>query len=109
MGHRGQKRGVRFDQQAVNRADLGRFPDFDRGFESNHPTEGERCPEVETAASLLGSSGEAVDDGVLRDAGGDEDIDSVVPCLAGMDHQGQAVAEGQSNLCGERGTLRVAR
>src|ERR1035437_5896024 len=109
MRHRGQKWGGRFDQEAVSRADFGRFPDFDRGLESNHPTEGERCPEVETAASLLGSSGEAVDDGVLRDAGGDEDIDGVVPRLAGMDHQGNAVVEGQSNLRSERGALRVTR
>ena len=55
-------------------------------------------PEVEAPAGLVGPPGEAVDDGALGHALRRQDVEGVVPRLAGVDHQGQAVAVGQLDL-----------
>ena len=54
-------------------------------------------------------AGEAVEHRPLGHALGGEHVERVVPRLAGVDHQGQAVAVGEGDLGGERLALRLSR
>ena len=92
VGHGGQERRVGLDQQPVEGAEAppppGRRPAF---LNVTIPLNDSHAPEVEAPPGLVGAAGEAVDDRPLRDAVGGEDVERVVPRVAGVDHQGQVV------------------
>ena len=57
---------------------------------------------VEARAGFVGAAGEAVEDGARRHALGVEDVERVVPRLAGVDHERQVELVGERDLGGER-------
>ena len=55
-----------------------------------------KAPQVEAPAGLVGAAGEAVEDRARRHALGGEDVERVVPRLAGVDHERQPCARGRA-------------
>ena len=96
---------VGFGQHAIGWAQLRCHPQLDCSFEREDAAEAQVCAQVETAAGLFWPARESVKDRAFRNAFRSEDIERVVPCLAGMHNQWQVAFLRDVNLVGECNSL----
>src|SRR4029079_19615652 len=82
-----KERCVGFHKQPIQWAHLGRSAHIVGALECDDSAKGQIRPRVETAARLVGTAREAVQHGARGNAFSTQDVERVVPCLAGVDNQ----------------------
>ena len=109
MGHGRQPRRVGLHQQSVERTHRRRLTDLRGTLEGDDAAERQIRPEVETAAGLVRTAGEAVDDCSFRDTDLIEHGEGLGPGRPGVHDECEIMGLGQLDLCSEHLGLDVAR
>ena len=109
MWHRREVRAVGLGEHPIDRAQPCCLVQLRRRLERDDAAERQVRVAVEALSSLVGATGEAVEDRQFRCALGVEDVERLGPRVAGVDDERQRSFVGELDLRGERGALRVAR
>ena len=109
VGNGCEERRVGLHQHAVERAERRGIAQFRCVLERDDPAEGQVRTAVEAPASFLRTAAEAVDDRVLRDSLGVENVVRVLPRVARVDDEREPVLLRECDLVRECTQLGVTR